>query len=197
MALAWAHCFFFSPCVCPLSSSHTYQPPPSPGHCPEAARRVPGAEAVGSESRPEAQAQQGRGVRAWGALSTGEHLLGLPDPSLARSSPLRAPILNPLSPCGECGRAGSVRPGAARPPAPSQACLLCCRHSSLLVHPRRRGWPRFQAGGTSLGAVSLRRVSRKQVQNQNRLPSERKLSRCCRIVSQVSGPRRTSWFCPL
>ena len=41
---------------------------------------------------------------------------------------------------------------------------------SLLVHPRRRGWPSFQAGGTSLGAVSLRRVSRKQVQNQDRCP---------------------------
>ena len=100
MALAWAHCFFFSPCVCPLSSSHTHQPPPSPGHSPEAACRVPGAEAAGSESHPEAQAQQGRGVRARGALSTGEHLLGLPDPS----RPIPHPRVPPSSAlCPSCG----------------------------------------------------------------------------------------------
>ena len=139
-------CFFFSPCVCPLSVFISCpQPPPGP-HPPAAPPRLP----AGSESCPGAQAQRGRGIRAQGSLRAGEHRLGLPRPQPGPLLALSVPPSSALHP--------SCEPRVAHRPAPSQACLLCCLHSLTVSPSTAAGLVELPGWGASVGAVSLRQV---------------------------------------
>lgn len=103
--------------VCPHLTTTNHFQAPIPATPPKAARRVPGAaqaQSLALRLRPGR-----RGVRARGALSTGEHSLGLPQP---QPGPLRLCVPPSSAP---------VPPGGN---VPSQLCEAQSGSRLLLPH---------------------------------------------------------------